>query len=339
MLGLLRLLTVVGLVCSLALWAAGAEAAEPIDDSTKNAARELAQRAKEAIDRGDYEAARDLYGRAYALVPAPTLSLREARALVELGLLVEAAEAYVRTTRTVLTEDSTPPFRRAVEQAQRELAKLKPRIPELKLVLKGAAPEDVSVTMDGQPYSVALLGVERPVNPGSHQIVAQRDGDTKVEATVDLAEGATEQVELVIGGSQKPAARAEPADAHMTAASVLQPPEEDSVLHSPPVTYAALGVGALGLGIGVVTGIIATKKHSELEAQCPDNQCVEGSPAEGDLKSFRLLRTVSTVSYVVGALGVAGGVTLLLLAPERRSRQAGVTPYVTPTGAGLSGRF
>jgi hypothetical protein len=239
----------------------------------------------------------------------------------------------------VLTEDSTPPFRRAVEEAQRELAELKPRIPELKLVLKGAAPEDVSVTMDGQPYSAALLGVERPVNPGSHQIVAQNNQGATTEAIVDLTEGAKEQVELVIGGSQKPAVSAEPKGAEMTTASVLEPPEADSVLHSPPVTYAALGVGALGLGVGVVTGIIATKKHSKLEEQCPDNECVEGSSGEGDLTSFRLLRTVSTVGYVVGALGVAGGVTLFLLAPERRSRQAGITPYVTPTGAGLSGRF
>src|SRR5690348_4545609 len=91
--------------------------AQPVDDTTKNAARELGSRAAAAYDAGDYATAQDLFHRAYALVPAPSLSLREARALERLGKLVEAVEAYVRTVRTPLAPDAPEAFRESVQQA------------------------------------------------------------------------------------------------------------------------------------------------------------------------------------------------------------------------------
>jgi hypothetical protein len=328
------------MLSNMVVAATGVAAAEPADDATKNAARELAQRGKEAYERGDWAAARDLYGRAYALVPAPTLALREARALAQGGLWVQAVEAYVRATHAPLDADSPEAFQQAVEEANRELAELKPRIPELKLVIRGARDRVVSVSMDGQDYPAALWGVERPVDPGRHRIVAYTRQGAEATATADLAESATREVELVIAAS----APSTPAPGDRGAAPVRQrsdavgPPNEPAALYR-PLTYAAFGLGGLGLGVGVVTGIMATSKHSSVEQECSRNQCVEGGAGAQDLDSFRTLRTASTVGYVVGALGVAGGVTLYFIAPKEGARQAGVAPYLTPTSAGISGRF
>jgi hypothetical protein len=337
MFGLLRCLTTVGTVSIIIAIAAHVGATEPADDSTNNAARDLAQRGKEAYERGDYAAARDLYGRAYALVPAPTLALREARALVQQGLWVQAAEAYVRAAHAPLDAESPEAFNRAVEEANGELAQLRPRIPQLNLVIRGAEGRPVAVSMDGEPYPAALWGVERPVNPGRHEIVAFTQQAPEAKATVDLAEGTKRQVELVIPGGPPSTVAATDRDTTATVRrSHTQAPQDDPTSIRPPLTYAALGVGALGLGVGVVTGLMATSKYSTLKQQCPHNECLEGSAAQQDLESYRTLRTVSNVSYVVGALGVAGGVTLYLIAPHGKT---GLAAYLTPTCAGVSGRF
>src|SRR4030095_4862585 len=113
-------------------------------------------------------------------------SLREARSLEKLGQLVQAAEAYVRTTRAELGENSPQAFKDAVEQAQAELAKLRPRIPQLKIVIRGTKPEDVKLTLDGQTVSTALIGISRPVNPGEHRLIASTASGTRDEGSITL---------------------------------------------------------------------------------------------------------------------------------------------------------
>jgi hypothetical protein len=318
-----------------ALVPARAGAQEAVDDATKNAARELAYRGKAAFEHGDFAEARDLYSRAYALVPAPTLSVREARALVKLGLWVEGIEAYVRTTRTKLDAASPGAFRRAVSEAHAELARLRPRVPQLTVVVRGAHSRKVSVKMDGSVYPEALLGVARPVNPGFHQLVATTEDGQRVETRVTLAQSARQTTELVLPEGA-------PSEQSMPARAGLEPPQAEPRRQIPLLVYGAFGVGGLGLGVGAVTGWMASKKYSSLEQQCPDHQCAEGSSAEQKLDSFRTLRTVSTVGYVVGVLGAAAGVTLYV---TLRSTEAGpvsgarLSPYVTPEQAGFVGSF
>src|SRR5438105_2006015 len=98
-----------GAVCATAGWlvSARAAAADPaLEQSTgenPNAsldlARSVAVTGREAFNAGDYETALALFRRAYTLYPAPTVVLYEARTLEKMGLLLEAVDAYVRTTQ------------------------------------------------------------------------------------------------------------------------------------------------------------------------------------------------------------------------------------------------
>jgi hypothetical protein len=317
--------------------------AQPVDDSTRNAARELAAQGADAFQKGDYARASDLYRRAYALLPAPTLSLRQARALEKQGKLVEAVEAYVRTTRTRLDAGSPDAFRQSVASAEEELAKLRPRVPKLEIVLEGGDATATQVKLDGRPLKTALIGVAQPVNPGAHEIEGIAQGKSG-KVSVTIAEAQTKRVTLKLeddpnAAMPAPDAETEPSpEPTPPPASTAVRADSGSAFPHATLGWVSLGVGAVGLGTGVVTGLMAADKHSSAEDGCPDGQCAAGSSAADDLESFRSLRTISTIGYAVGVVGVAAGVTLLLTAPSKPER-GHVTPYLGPASAGVTGRF
>lgn len=322
-----------------ALWlafttlAAAQPAPQPtaVDDVTRNAARDLAHRASEAYARGDYETAQDLFHRSHALVAAPTLSLRQGQALEKLGRLVEAAEAYVRTLRTPLDEGSPAVFVEAVELAERELAALRPRIPKLKVVVSGAKDaRQVQVQLDRKPLPTALIGVEMPVNPGSHELVAEAPGDRVGSARVAIGERETRVVVLELGRSGE--------RNHL--ASAAAGPDGGAAAPHRSWAIVAFGVGGLGLGLGVGAGVIAVERHADAERRCPDARCIPGSRGADDVDAFRTWRTVSTVGYALAVVGAGSGAALLLTGRSRSEPlQAGLEPFVGLGQVGVTGRF
>ena len=315
-------------------------AAQP-DDAAKNAARELAEQAAQAVEKGDDATAQDLYRRAYALVPAPTIAVRQARSLARLGRWVEALEAYVRTTRFTVNNDSPVAFRDAVQQGYAELAALRQRMPRLEVKLKGveARSPGLKLSIDGKPYAVALVGVASPVDPGAHQLELTTADGRHATAEVNLAEKESKSVELAVT-----ALPGQPAESEAAAPEPKVVPHEPDKAASPPSsqrTWAllSLGVGVVGVGVGVTTGLMATSKHSSAESSCPNNKCVEGSSGASDVDSFRSLRTVSTVGYVIGAIGLGAGVTLWLTAPKPAEKTAKVGVWLGPRSAGIRGAF
>jgi hypothetical protein len=323
-------------LCGALFFPTFARAAEPVDDATKNAARDLALRAAQAYEAGDHATAQDLFHRAYALVPAPTLSLREARALEKLGRLVEAVEAYVRTTRTRVNPNDPEVFQQSVREAQDELAQLRPRVPRLKIAVEGADTSQLTVTVDGKPLRRELVGVEAPIDPGTHAIEATTANGAGASQSVTLKEGESQSVVLRLEAGQAPVT----APTAEAAGSASTPAAADAGGSRWQRTWAivSFGVGGAGLGVGVITGLMASSRHSRAEDGCPENRCVAGSPAADDVDAFRSLRTVSTVGYVVAAVGVAAGTTLLLTAPKERE-SGWVSPYLGPGAAGVTGAF
>jgi tetratricopeptide (TPR) repeat protein len=331
------------LACVLAL-AFAVSPARAQDDAAKNAARELAAQGARAMESGDFASAQDLYGRAFALVPAPTLSIRQAHALEKAGRWVEALEAYVRTTRVPLDDASPAVFREAVEQAQGELAALRPRVPRLELDVSGADPKSkgLKVTLDGRPFSNALIGVESPIDPGEHEVVATDDAGHTDTKRFTATEGQKSAVSLVLpaGSDEAPAAPAplvEPAVAPVPDHDRAPAPAAPHSSSRQTWAFVALGAGAAGLGVGVVTGLMAAGEHKTAEDECPSGRCVEGSSGAEALDAFRALRTVSTIGYVVGVVGVGAGVTLWLTRPK--AEQAKIGAFVGPSSAGVRGTF
>jgi hypothetical protein len=324
-------------LCGALFFPTWAHASESVDDATKNAARDLAQRAAQAYEAGDHATAQDLFHRAYALVPAPTLSLREARALEKLGRLVEAVEAYVRTTRTRVEASDPEIFQQSIREAQDELAQLRPRVPRLKIIVENADSSQLTVTIDGKPLRRELVGVESPIDPGPHAIAASTANGAGATSSVTLKEAENQSIVLRLEAGRAPVG---PAKTHAAGSAGASAAPRDTGSAGGQRTWAivSFGVGGAGLGVGVVTGLMAASRHSSAEEGCPENRCAAGSSAADDVDAFRSLRTVSTVGYVVAAVGVAAGTALLLTAPKE-PQSGWVSPYLGPGAAGVTGAF
>jgi hypothetical protein len=349
-------LVALGVIAWLVLCAGTAHAQGGAE--AKVAARRMAEEAADHFDAGEYEEARDLFQRAYQLHPAPTLPLWEARALVKLGRLVEAEERYAEAGRYDVQPDDPEMFKAAVEESVAEVDKLRKRIPKVKIVIKGLAPNDpaLEVKIDGRRINPALIGIGAPVDPGDRVITAEVHGKEQATVSISLKERDRKQVELDVGdgGSEAPvgggAPADEPAPGDVSASPTLTdtgpppgpPPEKDesgggSVQST--VGSFTLAVGVAGIGTGLVAGFIAVNKNKTLRENCADGAC----PPEyhSDLESFRTARTISTVGYVAGAVGVVAGAVLLWTAPSEPSDYASnsLGVWLGPGSAGIIGEF
>lgn len=303
-----------------------ASSASAEDAETRTAARDLATQGAEAFEAEKYAQASDLFRRAYELVQAPSIALLQARSLAKLGQLLEAIDIYERTARWKLPEGSPEAYSQAVETARGELEGVRKRLPRLKLTLFGVAKgETPQVTIDEKPTPAALLGVERPVNPGRHQIVVRVAGEIRGSRELRLVESQISQIELLVQSADQ-AARArgtapESASANAGAASRRT------------WGYVALGVGALGVGIGTYTGFVAIHQKSALDAACHP-----GCPASSahDLASFRSNRTASWLGFSVGLAAAATGALLLTIGQAGHEQ---IAIRALPTGIQIGGQL
>jgi tetratricopeptide (TPR) repeat protein len=297
------------------------------DAEIRTAARDLATQGARAFDAGDYAQASDFFRRAHELVPAPSIALLRARSLAKLGQLLEAIDIYEQTARFKLPEDAPEAYLQAVDTARVEMEDVRHRLSRLKVTLIGLSSTDpAQVSMDDKPTPPALLGVERPMNPGPHRIEARVAGQLRAARELNMVEGQSYQIELELRPAQPTAepVPAQPAskDASAAAANMRK-----------TAGFVALGAGALGLGIGTYTGILALHHKSELDAVCkPD--CPPASAATID--SFRSNRTVSYVSFGVGIAAATSGVLLLTLGKPREEH---LTVRALPTGLQIAGRL
>jgi hypothetical protein len=319
-------------------------------DADKATARALATEGLAALDRKDYAVAADRFARADALFHAPTLTLGHARALAGLGKLIQAQETYNRIIPEKLPAGATAAFQEAQEDAKRELAALEPRIPWLILNVQGSAYP--AVQLDGQGFPNAALGVRRAVDPGRHVIRAHAIDAPAKEVTITLGEGKTETVTITLepapsAGAGAAAALPPPAAPPPTADQPPPPTEPDRPSQGggggwmKPVGFVALGLGIVGIGAGAVTGALALGKHGDLEDFCgSDGVCP--SVSEDAISEYNTLGTISTIGFIVGGVGLVGGIVLLVAAPSSKEKarlEPGVTPWIGPGSVGAKGVF
>jgi hypothetical protein len=193
---LLRALAFALPIASIAVASAPRIALAQVSDADRAAARELYIEGVKLQEQGKFEPALDKFQRAQSVFSAPTHLLHIAECQAALGRLVESAETYRTLVRTPLPSGSPNAFVQAQQQGSAELPQVEPRIPTLKIQVKPENAQNLSVQIDGQPMSAALVGVPRPANPGEHHVVVFAPGYAKSEAKVVLKE--REQKELPI---------------------------------------------------------------------------------------------------------------------------------------------
>jgi hypothetical protein len=115
-----------------------------------------------------------------------------------------------------------------------------------------------------------------------------------------------------------------------------------------PVTIGAFAVGGAGIVVGSVFGIVAMSKHNSLATDCRAKTCYPDQKSQ--LDSFHTAGMISTIGFVAGGVGIAGGVVLLLVKPQSLVQQQPAdqspqktsfrwSPFVGIGSAGLEGTF
>jgi tetratricopeptide (TPR) repeat protein len=299
------------------------------DDATRSAARTLAEAGLALQASGDDAGALVKFERALALVEVPTLAVLSARCLVKLGRLVEAAERY-RQARAMTVDSSLASGYRAAQleaqaDAEKERAALLPRIPVLDLALEGASPQDVELRIDEQRVPSAIVGVDRPIDPGRHRVQARRGAEVVTQEPA-LREGERMRVTLVF----KPIAALPP------------PPPPPSGGERPGSTQRIVGAVIAGLGgatlvAGGVNWALALGKKGDLDKVCPGEICPPS--AKDTLDTYTRLRTTAIAMMVTGGVLAGAGVVTIAVAPRGAPARAAITPWIGPLGAGVRGTF
>jgi hypothetical protein len=212
------------------------------------------------------------------------------------------------------------------EDCAARLSEVDAAMPSLVLIAKDRAGNDVSsvvVTMDGLPFADTLDGAAVQVDPGEHKFIFEGEGLPSTEKVIVVHEGdKSRHVNVVLGGTVAPEA---------------PPPEAKESLFSPNhrriMGLAAGGAGAAGIVLGAIFGLVAKSTYDKAWTEC--GQDARGCTPQGvhDGQTAHQQATVSTVSFVAGALLLGGGAALYLTAPKGPT--VAVTPGVSLDGAGL----
>ena len=235
------------------------------------------------------------------------------------GVLLRLALCYEQLGRTASAWSS---YREAVGRARRagdapvaDLAskradELEPRLAKLDVrVAPGDDPGLLDVRLDGVALASSTLGVDVPVDPGSHTIRATARGRRTFEKTFTVA------------------------DRRATTAVTLDLPLDTRGTTQRTAAIVVAGVGAAGLAAGGVLGLLAMSNWNRARSECTSGTSGCNQDALGLKSTVDAEALASTIAFGVGAAGLAGAALLWWTAPSP-SASRGTAVVVSPAIAG-----
>jgi hypothetical protein len=255
--------------------------------------------------------------------------------------LLEAREAL-----RLCVDEACPQMVR--EDCTKRLDELASEVPSIVFAAKGAARNDlsaVSVTIDGKPLVDHLDGSAIEVDPGEHtfSLTAASLPPATLKLLIRECERGRHEA-VLIAPPDAPLAR--PPDRKLPVGAAGKTPEkgpDSSLRPAAPastqrlVAWTALGLGAVGVVLGSVFGLESKSKHDEAKAcgaTCPD---LPSHDANEDALKFG---NISTVAFIVGAVGLASGTALWLTAkPTEASSNTGLRAGIGLGSVHLRGAF
>ncbi|CAN5827139.1 hypothetical protein BH11MYX4_BH11MYX4_55990 [soil metagenome] len=175
--------------------------AQMSDTEKKAAARAAYQEGVKLQDDGKAGEALARFESAQKLFDAPTHLLHIAECQALTGRIVEASETYETLARKTLPPGSPDAFVQARQQGQAELPALRARIPTLRITTRPGPQQltNLSINVNGVAMPIELLGIARPLNPGTYRFTAQAAGwATAAYVDVPLGEKEQKSQELVL---------------------------------------------------------------------------------------------------------------------------------------------
>jgi tetratricopeptide (TPR) repeat protein len=254
------------------------------------------------------------------LDPATGTALNLGDCLEKIG---RAASAYVAFGDAATLARRVGDNARA-EEAERRAEALQPKLVRLAVNVPEASRfKGLAVSRDGQPLPPTQWGMPVPVDPGDHVVEATAPGRTPWRKTVPLTI---------------------PGTAHVTVPPLAEvqhpPPRGRAVQRVVGIAVGSAGLAALGVGIGFAVAAATTDSESKKYCLPEDsNKCyAKGVALRNDAITYA---DTSTVVTSIGAVALATGVTLLILArssrpPEKPARAWVLVSHASPQGAGLA---
>jgi hypothetical protein len=327
-------------LAGLAISPAAAEAPEAEDAARHEAARITGEAGLKHYAASRWDEAFEAFQRAETTLHAPTLVLFMAHCQRMRGKLVEARALYQQVAGEALEPGAPNQFLTAQLLARGELERLRRRIPSVAFTVEGADLGLVRITIDEPPLPLAL-GAPQEVNPGEHALTATAPGSAPIHRTITLAEGARAEVELAFepqaAPPPPPAGTAPPPakEAKAEAAAAPAPTSPSLARGGPTPAFLAFGVGALSLGVGAVTGVVALDQASAIKARCsPLDRCPAADRGRADAAGR--LADASTVSFTLAGAALITGTILWLVRPASdAAHRAAAAPVRVDVGPGI----
>ncbi len=275
-----------------------------------------------AMKAGDFDKACPKISESFRLEARPGTLFTVAECWRKAGKTATALARYNEYLRVFerMTKKEKKGQRGRDKFAKKHAAALKKSVPRLVVRLAKDAPAGTTVKRDGTELGTPSLGTPLPVDPGEHVLTARADNGATAERTVAIKEGETREVTLRLTAPAHsedvtPAPVGAPVDP-----GTAEPQQDKAGDGSGQRTtgLVLMGVGAAGVVVGTVTGLMVLGKKGTIEDNCgiggDETACSADGVSEAD--SAKTLALVSTIGFGIGIAGLGAGATLFFTAPK-----------------------
>jgi len=274
--------------------------------STTAAAVALFDEGRAALERGDFDVACTKFKESNRIAAALGTAFNLANCEEKRGRLATAWVLFKQVATQMNPDDPR------LSVATEHVVALEKRAPRVIFSANERTPPDTRVRLDDLELASASFGSAIPLDPGQHHAVIRSSSTPSRTLTFIVAEGETTTLELT--APPTPPHPAAPRSAPPTADA---PAIDDRVLglERPTATLLAGGIGAAGLALGIITGIIGLHAQSVGDGECSavTRSCTRrGHDANQDAKAMAV---VSSTGFVVAILGAGAAGYLYFTAP------------------------
>ena len=312
------------MACVIAAPGVAAAAEPPV--AAPSQAEQLFRAGREDVRRGDQLAACDKFRQSYELNQLAVTLLNIAECERKLDRIASAWGDYRRVAKALPSDDKRAAY------AARRAAELEARVPWLTLSLASATPDDTRVLRDGDVLDADAFDVAFPVDPGRYVVVVEAPGHEAARYEVVLREGGRESLVVRPGVAFPQAADLEP----LAPEPPPLPLASDGTEESSTLGWVVGGVGVASLGVSLASAIMAKSENDAAHRECDQGRSCQAENDSGQAYSL-----AATITFALGAAGVAAGTWLILSTDDAGESSVAVGPTLSPTtaGAALVGRF
>jgi tetratricopeptide (TPR) repeat protein len=298
----------------------------------KDKADSLFKHGKRLMEEKKYAEACEKFEESMKLDPQIGTELNVGRCYEEWGKLGRAFKSYKAAEK--MAKDASDTRATKIDELVQQLDAQVPR-----LTLHVPADADTSsVTLDGAPVESFTDAIV--VDPGPHKVAYTNADGAKKSKVVPIERGGSSEINLDLPLKTKPKEKGVVDVVGPKGPPFTQPlgARSDPGRGYRLGAYALGGAGVVAIGVSTYLTVSAKSKYNDaLKSHC--GGMTNGCDDIGlkDTHDARHQANLATGVFVGGAVAIAGGVVLYLLAPkaEKRDEAAYIVPSVSPDSAGV----